>query len=72
MALQFLDLLLRNGRFKTLVHVSGGGGAGKGGRRGEFSRCMNFSGTCLPTLNNFSDVRSLSWAAERGYHSWFV
>ena len=45
------------------------GGAGKGGRREEFSRCMNFSGTFLPTLNNFSDVGSLSWAAERGRQS---
>ena len=71
MALQFLELLLKNGPFKKLVHVSRGG-AGKGGRRGEFSRCMNFSGSFLLTLNNFSDVRSLSWAAERGHSGWFV
>ena len=71
MALQFLELLLKNGPFKKLVHVSGGGD-GEGGRRGEFSTCMNFSGSFLITLTNFSGVRSLSWAAERGHHSWFV
>lgn len=69
-ALQFLELLLKNGPFKKLVHVSGGDG--EEGRRGEFSTCMNFSGSFLITLNNFSGVRSLSWAAERGHHSWFV
>ena len=72
MALQFLELLRKNGSFKKLVHVSGVGGGGEGGRRGEFSTCMNFSGSFLITLNNFSDVRSLSWAAERGHSSWFV
>ena len=30
MALQFLELLLKNGPFKKLVHESGGGGRGKG------------------------------------------
>ena len=35
MALQFLELLLKNGPFKKLVHVSGGGGDGEGGTEGR-------------------------------------
>lgn len=34
-ALQFLELLLKNGPFKKLVHVSGGGGDGEGGTEGR-------------------------------------
>ena len=30
MALQFLELFLKNGPFKKLVHVSGGGGGERG------------------------------------------
>lgn len=40
MALQFLELLLRNGRFKKLGHVSGGGG--EGGTEGRIFEVHEF------------------------------
>lgn len=42
MALQFLELLLKNGPFKKLVHVSGGGGGRGKGDGGE-----NFRGAWI-------------------------
>lgn len=41
-ALQFLELLLKNGPFKKLVHVSGGGGTGKGDGGENFRRAWIF------------------------------
>ena len=41
-ALQFLELLLKNGPFKKLVHVSGGGGRGRGDGGENFRRAWIF------------------------------
>lgn len=69
MALQFLELLLKNGPFKKLVHVSGGGGRGRG-TEGRILDVHEFF--WFISHYSFFGVRSLSWAAERGHSGWFV